>query len=138
MGTSLKWVILCSLALPALLLAVPPGTVEDITERIRFPGRLCEAGQSCAAAPVVTNTGGPLSGTEVYNRFCFACHATGVSQAPRLGDSAAWQLRLDKGINTLYAATISGLGLMPPKGTCISCSEEELRAAVDYMLGESR
>lgn len=134
----LKWAILCSLVAPALLLAVPPGTLEDITERIRFPGRFCEAGQSCASAPITVNTGVPLSGADVYGKYCFACHATGISEAPKLGDVKAWDSRRAKGIDVLYATTINGLGLMPAKGTCISCSDGELQAAVDYMLSESQ
>ena len=77
------------------------------------------------------------SGEAVYSRFCFACHATGVSEAPKFQDEADWAERLDKGREVMVQTTIDGLNLMPPMGTCMDCSEDELAAAVDYMLPAS-
>jgi cytochrome c5 len=53
-----------------------------------------------------------------------------------LGDAAAWQPRIDKGMDTLWQHTLNGLNAMPPKGTCMACSDEELRAAMDHMVGQ--
>ncbi len=52
-----------------------------------------------------------------------------------LGDKAEWAKRLSQGgINGLYTVAIDGKGSMPPKGTCIGCSDAEIKAAVDYIL----
>lgn len=132
--------LFCFIGLPIALLAVPPGSDEDIIERIRSAGKVCKAGEPCATADLPMPLGlAPLSGIDVYNKYCFACHATGVSGAPVLGDVGAWQERDVKGIQALYTSTIDGLGVaMPPRGTCVNCSDDELRAAVDYLLEQAR
>ena len=117
--------------------AVPPGTDDDIRARLEPFGSLCRAGEECGSV-VATADSGPKSGEEVYNQFCFACHATGASEAPLFGDAEAWAPRIDKGMETLMASTLNGIGLMPPKGTCMNCSEEELQAAVDYMIEQAQ
>jgi cytochrome c5 len=113
--------------------AVPPGTTEEIAERIKPFGSVCRAGEDCGAA-VAAISSGPLSGQAVYDQFCFACHAAGVGGAPLLGDTAQWQPRIDKGMDVLMASTLNGINAMPAKGTCMNCSDDELQAAVEYML----
>lgn len=81
------------------------------------------------------------SGEEVYQAICQACHANGVGSAPVTGDSVAWQTRAEAGIEALYDHAINGMsnkGVMPPMGMCMQCSEEEVKAAVDYILEKSR
>ena len=71
-------------------------------------------------------------GEAVYNSACMACHMT--AGAPIMGDVGAWAPRLEKGIDELYANSINGIGAMPPKGGFTNLSDEEVNAAVDYML----
>ena len=59
---------------------------------------------------------------------------TGASDAPLFADAEAWAPRIAKGMDTLVASTINGLGMMPAKGTCMNCSDEEIAAAVDYIV----
>ena len=112
--------------------AVPPGTNEEIAERLEPFGSVCRSDE-CGSASAVAATG-PLSGEQVYNQFCFACHASGVSDAPRFGNADDWEPRLAKSVTDLVGSTVNGLGAMPPMGTCMSCSEDEISQAVDYML----
>jgi len=85
---------------------------------------------------VQSDSGHP--GEQIYNRYCFSCHAAGIASAPRTGDAEAWQTRLAKGREALLQATIDGVPPgMPPMGLCSSCTEEELSAAIDYMLERS-
>ena len=77
----------------------------------------------------------PKSGEQVYNGSCMACHVAG---APKLGDKAAWAPRIAKGMDSLLASATNGLNAMPPKGTCMTCSSDELQAAVEYMVGKSQ
>jgi cytochrome c5 len=75
-----------------------------------------------------------VDGQKIYQASCVACHAAGVANAPKLGDKAAWAPRIAKGNDALLSSLINGLNAMPPKGTCMSCSEDELRAAMEYMV----
>jgi cytochrome c5 len=75
-------------------------------------------------------------GQKIYQTSCQACHATGAAGAPKLGDKDAWAPRIAKGNDALLSSVKNGLKAMPPKGTCMSCSEDELRAAMEYMVGQ--
>ena len=78
---------------------------------------------------------GPRSGEEVYQRSCFSCHAAGLSGAPKTGDADAWGPRIEKGMDVMLQGTIDGIPpAMPAKGLCMDCTDEELMAAIEYML----
>lgn len=112
---------------------------QTLEDRIKPAGELCMAGDQCAAAVVQVAAGGePRSGKEVYDTKCATCHATGAAGAPKLGDAAAWAPRIGKGMDTLYANAINGVGGMPAKGLCFDCSEEEINASVDYLVDGSK
>jgi cytochrome c5 len=117
--------------------AVPPGSDDDIRTRLTPFGNLCRAGEDCGTV-AATAASGPKSGEEVYNQFCFACHATGASGAPMFGNAEAWGPRIDKGMDALMASTLNGLNMMPPKGTCMACSDDELESAVSYMIDHAQ
>jgi len=70
---------------------------------------------------------------EKYQSSCFACHAAGAAGAPKTGDVAAWQPRLDKGMEVLITSVKKGMNAMPPTGLCATCSDEELEALIVYM-----
>jgi cytochrome c5 len=73
-----------------------------------------------------------------YTQSCGACHNSGAAGAPRMGNAADWTSRLEKGRDMLIENTINGLNnVMPPKGMCFTCSDEELAVLVDYMLEQS-
>ena len=117
---------------------VAAGTVADIEERTRPFGELCLEGDDCggvqAPAPVVVQATG-RSGAEVYTLRCHVCHEGGLNNAPGIGDAEAWQPRLEKGMDELLRTTKEGLNLMPAMGTCMSCTDAELRAAIEHMIG---
>ena len=78
-------------------------------------------------------------GKTVYERYCFSCHAAGVAGAPKTGDADMWAPRLAQGKEQLLRSTIDGMTPgMPARGLCFDCSDEDLRAAIDYMLDNSR
>jgi cytochrome c5 len=68
-----------------------------------------------------------------YNKACAVCHAAGVAGAPKVGDTAAWEPRLAKGMDALVASVTNGLNAMPPKGMCFDCSDEDYRELITYM-----
>lgn len=86
----------------------------------------------------VAQAAGPRSGEDVYESKCAACHISGAAGAQKLGDKAAWAPVIAKGIDVLYTSTISGLNGMPAKGLCFDCTDDELKAAVDYMVHQSQ
>ena len=82
--------------------------------------------------------GDPDAGEAVYNKSCRMCHGTGMMGAPKVGDPAAWQKRIDKGEAALLDSVLQGLGKMPPRGSCGSCSDDDLKNAIAYMVSQSR
>jgi cytochrome c5 len=115
---------------------VPPGTADEISARLAPAGELCKVGDPCGQASAPAAGGGAglgLSGEAVYNQFCFACHTAGVGGAPKTHDVAAWEPRLAKGDDALLTSMLNGLNAMPPKGTCMGCSDDELKAALEFM-----
>jgi cytochrome c5 len=79
----------------------------------------------------------PDIGEKVYNATCSVCHAAGLLNAPKFGDKAAWAPRVAKGKDTLYSDALKGLNAMPPKGGNNTLKDEEVKAAVDFMLSKS-
>ncbi len=75
----------------------------------------------------------PRSGEEVVNTKCGMCHNAGVSGAPKSHDVAAWQERLAKGFDVVLSNAINGINAMPPKGTCSDCTDDEIKAAIEFM-----
>jgi cytochrome c5 len=108
---------------------------QAVAERIAPAGHVVKAGQVVAA---VATGGAERSGSDIYNRNCVACHSAGVAGAPIYGDIAAWAARLEKGIETVYANGINGINSMPVRGTCMDCSDDEVIAAIDYILDNSK
>ena len=107
---------------------------ETVEDRLQPFGNLCMQGEDCGTvAPVTVSVS--RSGIEVYNSHCFACHATGVSEAPLVG-AEEWLTRLnEKGAETLLANTKAGFNIvMPAMGTCMNCTDTELQAAIDYLI----
>mgnify|MGYP003452651421 CR=1 FL=1 len=92
-------------------------------------------GMTAAAAPAAA--GGARSADDVITAHCGACHGSGVLGAPKVGDTAAWKTRADAagGIDGLLKHAIAGINAMPPKGTCATCTDDELKAAIEKMSG---
>lgn len=112
---------------------------EDIKARIKPIGEVCLEGQACGAgAAVAAAPAGARSGEDVYKSSCFACHGAGVAGAPKFGDAGAWAGRLSQGMDQVIANAINGVRAMPPRGTCASCSDEEISNAVNYMVENSK
>ena len=91
------------------------------------------------AAPADTATGArpARSGAQVVSFQCVLCHGAGMAGAPRIGDRAAWQKRAGGGEDKLLRSAREGRGAMPPYGGLADLTDEELRAAIDYMLKSS-
>jgi len=109
--------------------------------------RLFDEVKTCTAA-IVLGTSLTLSppsmaadGKAVFKQVCAMCHQWGVAGAPRFGDKKAWAPRIAKGSETLYKHAIhgfKGIGIMPAKGGRPGLSDEQVKAAVDYMVSASK
>lgn len=75
------------------------------------------------------------AGKATYEQFCIVCHRDGLAGAPKCGDKEDWKVRLSgKTMDDLLGIVNKGLNVMPEKGTCTECSDEDLKAAIQYML----
>ena len=94
-----------------------------------------------AAAPAAA-AAADMSGEEVFNQACVACHGAGIAGAPKFGDKAAWAPRIAEGLDTLHKHALGGFqgknGVMPPKGGRTDLSDKSVMNAVDYMVSKSR
>lgn len=68
-----------------------------------------------------------------YEKSCKLCHDTGLMGAPKTGDVAAWAPRLEKGNDVLMKHIKEGFNAMPPKGTCMDCTDEEFQKLLEKM-----
>jgi cytochrome c5 len=82
--------------------------------------------------PKPKSTGGP--GQALYESYCSGCHTMGSGGAPKFGDANNWDPLIKAGMPALYTNAIKGINGMPAKGTCIACSDDEIKQAVDYMV----
>lgn len=110
---------------------------DAIANRIAPVGDVYLDGEIATASTAneAAQPSGPRSGEQIYNSFCVACHATGAAGAPIKGDAAAWAPRIAQGRDTLNKHAIEGLNnVMPARGTCADCSDDEIIATVDFLI----
>ena len=75
---------------------------------------------------------------DTYDHYCSVCHRDGLAGAPKFNDAKDWKSRLEsKTLDELVSSVNKGLNAMPEKGTCYECNEDDLRAAIQYMLPKS-
>ncbi|MBV2163230.1 MAG: c-type cytochrome [Comamonas sp.] len=98
------------------------------------------AAAPAAEAPKAEATAS-VDGKSVYGKTCAMCHAAGVAGAPKPGDKEAWAPRIAQGNDTMYKHAIEGFtgdhGMMPARGGSSKLTDEEVKAAVDFMVGQS-
>lgn len=123
---------------PAAEAVEPEAAPAEEAEPAAEPAMEAEpaAEPEAAAEPAAEAVAAAADGEKIYKGTCLACHAAGVANAPKLGDKAAWAPRIAKGDDALLSSVTKGLNAMPPKGGCMTCSEDDLRAAVAYMVGQ--
>jgi cytochrome c5 len=84
-----------------------------------------------AEAPATTAS---LDGGQLYNTYCAICHRAGMNAAPKYGSKPLWAKRIAQGRETVYAHAINGLRGMPPRGGFAQLTDDEVKAATDYMV----
>ena len=99
------------------------------------PASVVAAAPAATAAPVVVAKAD--AAPALYTQACSVCHLSGVANAPKLGDKAAWAPRLVAGVDGLTASAIKGKGAMPPRGGSAG-SDAEIKAVVAYMVAAAK
>ena len=113
---------------------VQPMTQEAILNRIKPFGTVETESGMMEAKPIAAQALGPNAGEDRYKSTCAVCHETGVAGAPKFRNAADWKSRTGVGIDGMLKIAIQGKGGMPPRGTCMQCSDEELKATIEYMI----
>jgi len=146
-------IVVLAIAMPDLTLRLFAADAKNFQasadERIKPLSQYYLPGEEHGAAEPVVESAAPvapvatlLTGPQVYNEACIACHGTGIGGAPKVGDVGAWAPRITQGIGVLREHAIAGFqgstGYMPPKGARVDLSDKEIDDAVDYMITESR
>lgn len=112
--------------------AAPAEAAQAESQQAAAPAEESDA----PAQPAETAAVDP-AGEKLYKSVCFACHDAGVANAPKLGDTAAWEPLIASGMDTMVEIAIHGKGAMPPRGGS-QASDAEIRAAVQYMVQQSQ
>ncbi|RTR04515.1 cytochrome c5 family protein [Halomonas nitroreducens] len=113
---------------------------DAIADRLAPVGELCVQGEDCGTAMAASSggdsasSGGGVDGESIYNNVCMACHDTGAAGAPKRGDESAWSERTGQGFETLLSHAINGYNAMPARGGNPNLSDEEVQAAVAYLV----
>lgn len=118
-----------------------PAQEAEVTERLAPVGEVVMQGDAATAAPTA-DAGAAAGGAErspedIYNAYCTTCHAMGVAGAPKLGVAADWEPRIAQGMDTVYQHAINGLRGMPPRGLCMDCSDDDIKAVTDWMIEQN-
>jgi cytochrome c5 len=81
------------------------------------------------------------TGKTIYSKNCMACHSAGVAGAPGISDAVAWEPRIAQGMDTLNDHAVNGFtgshGVMPPRGGFATLNDDEVEAAVAYMVSSA-
>ncbi|MDO5059546.1 MAG: c-type cytochrome [Neisseria sp.] len=119
--------------------AEPNATAAPAAEGEAAPAEGTDAAAPAAeAAPAAS-----ADGKKVFEGLCMACHAasSAIPGVPRITHNDEWADRIAQGKDVLFKHAIEGFtgkgGMMPAKGGNPSLSDDEVKAAVEYMVKES-
>lgn len=75
-----------------------------------------------------------VDGEAVYGGLCMSCHDAGVAGAPiKASDQMTARLE-ERGLEGLVSNAINGLNAMPARGGNPALTDEQIQAAVEFML----
>ena len=92
------------------------------------------SGGSASGGSETAAGAGHEAGEAIYKQYCFACHLTGIAEAPKTGDMESWAPRAATGFEALYKSVITGKGAMPPRAGFPHLSDDELKDGIRYLL----
>jgi cytochrome c5 len=80
----------------------------------------------------------PRPAADIYRDYCAVCHSGGWQGAPIANDEGEWKARVSLGLDAMFKSAKNGLNAMPAMGTCMDCSDEELKSAIAEMLPQDK
>ena len=107
---------------------------DSIKKRTEPVGHVHIEGTKSAETMTEAPMAAARTGESIYGSLCIACHSTGLANAPKTGDSAAWGKLMERGIDDLVNSAKAGKNAMPPMGTCADCTDDELKSAIEHMI----
>ena len=120
---------------------VDPKAVDDRLKAIEVVAVKGEdtkvsAADDATIKAVDTTEEAAIDGNAIVTATCFACHGTGILESPKIGDKDAWNKRLEANVDIdgLVKSAITGKGAMPPRGGGTGLSDEQLKAAIEFMM----
>lgn len=123
----------------ASVIETPPAETVSAAPLEAVSSQPAEIPAAAPAAPAPSTLSPDLAhGQQIYRQACAFCHDKGVAGAPKTGDAAAWNPRRAQGMEALYTASLRGKGAMPAKGGNPSLADADVKAAVDYLVAQSR
>ncbi len=138
-----KFALLALMSLGMMTAAHAAGDNSDVINRIKLVGDVCtkDKADKCpvkapAAAGAPAPGAAPRTGEQIVQAVCSGCHGAGVMGAPKIG-TADWTPRNAKGKPMLYDHALHGFNMMPAKGGCAACSDDEIKNGVDYMVSKA-
>lgn len=130
-----------ALALTFAALLVACGKEEAAAPEAPAPA-MPEVATPAPAADATPAMAESTNGKSVYNKTCALCHASGAAGAPIPGNKDEWGPRIAQGVDVLYKHATEGFtgakGVMPARGGAATLTDDEVKAAVDFMVAESK
>jgi cytochrome c5 len=84
---------------------------------------------------LLSNVFAAKPGKDTYSQYCFVCHSAGLAGAPKFQSQDDWRTRCEqKSLKGLLNSAIQGVNAMPAKGTCDSCTQDDILEAIKYMV----
>ena len=110
--------------------------------QVTLDGEAIPADEEAESVAAAEEAAAPMTGPQVYNAACISCHGGGIGGAPKTGDAASWGPRVSQGMDVLNQHALEGFqgdaGYMPAKGGRIDLSDDEIIAAVQYLVDEAQ
>jgi cytochrome c5 len=135
----MKWFVVVLLSCCSLVLYASDDTERQETQlRIQPVGQVSVQNQPVSEIKMLPPVAKKEPGQATYEQYCTVCHKDGLAGAPKFRNEHDWKPRLGgRTLEDLVASSIKGLNAMPTKGTCLKCSDDDLKAAISYMLPKS-
>ena len=115
---------------------LPPAAVRDTAEKAASEVKEAVAPEAKPAEKTEAPAA-KVDGKAVYEATCKACHSGTIPGTPGVGKKDEWEPRIKQGQETLHKHAIEGFKGMPAKGGNEGLSDDEVKAAVDFMANES-
>lgn len=113
-------------------------SLTAIMQRLQPEGIVDVQGEQKLQVSQIVDAARPeRGGSEIYQSVCVTCHGSGAAGAPIFGNKTAWAPHKAKGMAVLIDHALHGYSYMPPRGSCLDCTDSEIKEAIRYMLSQS-